>query len=110
MAEIVKVAGISMVLNGKEYVIPPLSLGALDQLKDRVGQFDKLPFAEQVTTTIDAAHAALKRNYPELTHDDVGELVDVGNMMDVFQALMDVSGMQRRLKEAQSAGEVPAAG
>lgn len=110
MTEIVKVAGIALNLNGEEYVIPPLALGALDQIKDKITDFDKAPFAEQVTLTIDIATAALKRNYPDMTREKVGEIVDVGNMMQVFEAVMDVSGLKRKAQEAEAAGEAAAAG
>ncbi|STZ77345.1 phage associated protein [Bergeriella denitrificans] len=110
MKQVVKVAGVTMNLNGQEYVVPPLSLGVLDQIKDRIGNFDKAPFAEQVELTISVAHAALKRNYPDLTREEVGDMLDVANMMEVFGAVMDVSGLKRKEQEAAQAGEAAAAG
>lgn len=104
MSAVVKVKGIAVRLGGESYVIPPLSLGALEQLQGRVAAFQgDIRDKEQVATVIDAAHAALKRNYPEITREEIADLIDVGNMAEVFEAVMDVSGLKRKAIEA---GEV----
>lgn len=103
---IVKHKGIAVVMGGVEYVIPPLALGALEQLQDRIAGFKgDITDGKQVATVIDAAHAALKRNYPEITREDVADLVDVGVMAEVFEAVMDVSGLKRKGLEAGEAQE-----
>lgn len=65
--------------------------------------------AGQISTVIDCAHAALKRNYPDLTREEAADLIDIGNMNEVFAAVMDVSGLKRREQEAAQAGEARAA-
>lgn len=105
----VKIKGVNVELNGEIYVIPPIALGALEQLQERIGAFDgNAHDAKQISTVIDCAHAAMKRNYPDLTRDDVANLIDIANMNDVFTAVMDVSGLKRKEQEAQ-AGEAAAA-
>jgi hypothetical protein len=100
---VVKIKGISLDLAGQLLVVPPLSLGAMEQLQDSLASFTgDISDRKQVATAIDAAHAALRRNYPEMTREDVAELVDVSNMVDVFQAVMDVSGARRKAAEAQA--------
>lgn len=102
---VVKVKGIPVELGGETLVIPPLALGALEQLQERVGNFrGDIRDKEQVATVIDAAHAALKRNYPEMTREQVADAIDIGNMADVFEAVMDVSGLKRKALET-AAGE-----
>lgn len=88
---------------GRVYLVPPLSLGALEVLQERVSEMVGLPATDPraIKTTIEAAHLALKRNYPDITRDTVAELVDLGNMGDVFEALMDVSGVKRRAQEQE---------
>jgi hypothetical protein len=59
----VNVPGVSFPFPGKTLVIPPLSLGDLEQLLDRInnvmsGSMDK----DSIATVIDATHAALRRN------------------------------------------------
>lgn len=108
---IVKVKGIPIQFAGKEYVIPPLSLGALEQLQERIAGFTgDIRSKEQVATVLDAAHAALKRNYPDVTREDVADWIDVANMADVFEAVMDISGLKRKSLEAVQQGEDPEPG
>ena len=100
----VKVQGIPLALFGETYVIPPLSLGALEQLQDKLANFaGDVRDGEQVKTVIDAAYLALRRNYPDIQRGQVAEMVDVGNMAEVFQAVMDVSGMKRKALESGEA-------
>jgi hypothetical protein len=108
-AGIVKVKGIPMSLAGEAYVVPPLSLGALEQLQDRLAKFTgDVGGAGQVSTAIDALHAALRRNYPDVTREAVADLVGLENMADVMEAVMDVSGLRRReIEAAQAGGTVP---
>jgi hypothetical protein len=103
---VVKIKGVAVVLGGDTYVIPPLSLGAVEQLQDRISKFTgDVTDRDQIATVIDAAHSALKRNYPEITRDEVADLIDLENMADVFEAVMDVSGMKRKALEAGEAQE-----
>ncbi len=106
--QMTKHKGIPVQLGETTFVIPPLALGALEQLQDRIAAFKgDIRDATQVATVLDAAHSALKRNYPEMTRDEVADLVDVGNMAEVFEAVMDVSGLKRKELEA---GEAPEPG
>jgi hypothetical protein len=107
---VVKYNGITLNLGGIDYVLPPISLGALEQLQSRIGSFNgDVMDSSQITTVIDAAHASLLRNYPDITRPEVAEMIDVGNMSDVFAAVMDVSGLKRKeLAEATPAGEAVA--
>lgn len=103
MASTVKIKGLVLNLGGTDYVVPPLSLGAMEQLQDRMAAFTgDISDKQQVATAIDALHAALRRNYPDLERAQVAELIDVGNMFDAFEAVMDVSGARRKAAEAQA--------
>lgn len=98
----VKHKGVKVELGGNVFIIPPIALGALEQLQGRLAKFTgDVQDLEQVATIIDAAYSALKRNYPAMTREDVADLIDVGNMADVFAALMDVSGLIRKAEEAK---------
>jgi hypothetical protein len=88
----------------KGWVIPPLALGDLETLQDRIGVLqDGAIDPQSISTIIDATHAALKRNYPELTRADVANEIDLGNMMDVIGAVMDVAGVKRRALDEKKA-------
>lgn len=102
---------------GRVYTVPPLSLGALERLQKRIEALQGVTALDpaSVKTVIDAAHSALKRNYPDMTIDEVAELVDVGNMHDVVACVMDVAGVRRKAEaetknqRPQAPGETPGA-
>ena len=104
---IVKYLGIKKNLGGVEYVIPPISLGALQQLQKSINTFtDGVIDEASITTTINVLHASLKRNYPEMTAEQVADMVDVGNMFELFEVVMDVSGLKRKeIELAEQSGE-----
>lgn len=94
-----KIPGINFDFGGgRSYLLPPLTLGSLQVLQDRIISFQSVDALapESIDTVIDVAYAALKRNYPEMTREEVGDLIDLGNMMDVVSAAMDVSGVKRK--------------
>ncbi|WP_374335588.1 hypothetical protein [Leeia sp.] len=105
MTAIVNVKGVSLNLNGTTLVVPPLTLGALQQLQDRLAAFTGGLDSASIATVIDVALAALRRNYPELNREALADMIDVANMVDVMQAVMDVSGMRRKAQEEADAGE-----
>lgn len=102
-----RIKGIPLELGGTTYIVPPLSLGAIQNLQGGLASFNGDPKSpEQITLIISTAHAALKRNYPDITVEQVGELVGLENMMEVMEAIMDISGLKRKAIEA---GEAPPA-
>jgi hypothetical protein len=63
-----------------------------------------------VSAGIDICHASLKRNYPALTREEVGELIDLENLSDVFLAVMDISGLRRKAMDAPAQAGAPEPG
>ena len=106
---IVKIKGIPVPFGDQTLVIPPLSLGALEQLQDRLANMrEDMSDPEYIGTVIDTVHAALGRNYPDMTREEVADLIDLENMQDVMGCAMDVSGLKRKAMEAEAAaGDVP---
>ncbi len=95
---------------GRRLLVPPLSLGSLELLQDRIDEMPTLQITDRraVATVIDATHAALRRNYPDVTRDEVGELIDIGNMAEVYGCVLDYSGFKRQASEAGNAPAVSA--
>lgn len=93
---------------GRVYTVPPLALGALQRLQKKLEALATASATDptSIATVIEAAHAALKRNYPDITEDQVGELVDLGNMHDVIACITDVAGIRRKA-EAEAKNKVP---
>ncbi len=95
--------GIKLTLGGTAYTVPPLTLGALEDMQDQLASFKRGVDPESIKTVIDATTAGLQRNYPDITRDQVRDMIDLGNMVDVMNALMDVSGIKRKEIEAGEA-------
>lgn len=100
--------GIDIELSGTTYTVPPIALGDLERMQDALENYTGKLDAAGIKTVIDATYAALKRNYPELTRDSVANLIDVGNMGDVMEAVMDASGMRRKEIAARKAAAASA--
>lgn len=106
-----KCKGIPVELGGHTLVVPPLALGDLESLQEKIAGFKgDVTDLGQVSACIDVAHRAISRNYPEVTRADVAAWIDVANMNEVFEAVMDVSALKRIRLESAEAGEAkPAA-
>ena len=106
---IVKIKGTQIELGGEQFVMPPLSLLHLEQFQSKFKSFDGVPTnPENISFFIDSVHAAMKRNYPECTREDIGEALGLESMNEVMSALVSVSGLTHRAKEDSEVGEAQA--
>lgn len=86
--------GVWLEIGGETFMCPPLALGDLELLQDRLAAFEQAVSPtdrEAVRTVLDAVLAALQRNYPEMTRERLSRLLDVGNMDRAMAAVMGVS-------------------
>lgn len=85
--------GVDFDFGGDVRVIPALSLGDVIRLGPKLSaiQAGGMDIADMAPAVIDLVHAALKRNYPDITPAQVGELIDLRNTKPVIDALMGVS-------------------
>lgn len=105
------IPGIVLRLGDTDYTVPPLSLGSLESLQDRLATFNAGEVTPaSVAVVIDATLMALQRNYPDMTRPQVSELLDLGNMLAIMQAVMDVSGIHRASANAGKAMAVESTG
>ena len=87
------VDGKKITLNGREFIVPAAPLSCVRQYHE------VFEGAAPVTILIMAEiiHAALKRNYPELTQDELeNDYLDVANMRETFNIVMNVSGAEAK--------------
>lgn len=88
--------GESIKIGGKEYIVPGLSLGQMEEMTDKIekleGIGDKLT-KEMVQLISEICHAALSRNYPGLTLEEVKNILDIRNMQSVLEAVLGASGL-----------------
>lgn len=85
--------GVEFDFGGDVRVIPALSLGDVIRLGPKLSaiQSGGLDIAEMAPVVVELVYAALKRNYPAITTEDVANLVDLRNTKPVIDALMGVS-------------------
>ena len=108
MVAVVKIKGVPFDFGAETLIIPPLSLGSFEQLQERLTETHENAISPAyIALVVDTAHAALRRNYPELTRAQVSDMIDVANMQDVMACCMDVSGARRKEAETAANGEPP---
>jgi queuine/archaeosine tRNA-ribosyltransferase len=95
MAELIQ--GTVVSLGGTDYTVPPLSFKQLRKMLGKInliGGIGGVPTDEQMNAIVEVVHSALARNYPDLTTDQVDDMLDLGNASRVVQAIMGVSGLE----------------
>ena len=94
--------GQTLKLGDREFVIPPLNwkrirklLPVLERIREMgpvpVGQFTE----EMLDDYLTVIHEAVSRNYPEVSQDELEELVDLISAPKVFMAVMGQSGLSQ---------------
>lgn len=102
------IKGVPIQLAGIEYTCPPLSLGQVEVYGDRLSSYRGGMARESVGLVIDVAHAALTRNYPDMTREEVADGIDLGSLGATMDAVMGVSCLKAPLGTPLP-GEAPAA-
>lgn len=90
------IPGVKVSMSGADWTIPPLTLGSLRRLLPQVQKMTAgTPMSEeQIDTLVEVVHAAMTRNYPDLTQERVLDLLDVGNASAVMGAVLNASGLR----------------
>ena len=106
--------GVWVRLGGEQYLIPPLSLNQPRVLEPRIQQMQaaanasgSMPSLQSMDHATHILHAALSRNYDGISVETLGDLIDIGNVFAVLNAIMAASGLERG-KVGPSTGEAPA--
>lgn len=87
--------GESIRIGGREYIVPGLSLGQVEQMADRIETLSKSTdqlSKEMIQTVSEICHAALSRNYPHLTLEEIKNMLDMRNMAHVLETVMGATG------------------
>jgi hypothetical protein len=84
----------------REFVVPPLNwrrirkiLPVLERMKDLTAGGGLVITESMLDDSITVIHEALSRNYPELTRDELEDLVDLVNAPQLIMAVMGLSGL-----------------
>ena len=94
--------GNPLTIDGHTLIFAPLSLGAVEKLLPALQSFQP----NDVGTVIDVAHKSLKRNYPDITREDVADLIYMDQLQEVMTAVMSISGLKSEQNaQGKEAGE-----
>ena len=92
------IAGKDVTLGGEVYTMPPCNFLGLEKY---IEFSEKLPTItdqkEQMSIMAEMVLLPLKRNYPDLTLDQVKGLLDPVNVHEVIAAIVEVSGLKKNL-------------
>jgi hypothetical protein len=89
------IPGVTIVMGGIDWVVPPLTLGQLRRLASTISAVDGADREVAISAMIRIVTEAMSRNYPEITDEAVSELLDLGNTRDVVSAVLANSGLRQ---------------
>ena len=110
------IPGVTIAMGGRDWLVPPLTLGQLRRLMPKVRQLTEIGASmgeAQIGVLVEIVATALQRNYPDATADMVEDLLDLGNASAVLNVVLTGSGLKlrdSRLGEAAAPGANPGAG
>lgn len=94
-----KFEGMPITIGGVEYIVPPLSFRKVKQLQPEIDKLSQINAASVTANSSEATevmikiiHSALQRNYPEITIDELEDMLDLANVRTIIQAVMGISG------------------
>ena len=94
MAELLDGAVVRM--GGRDWTVPPLTFRQLRRLQpqlERLARINAAATPEQIGAVSEIVQAALSRNYPDITVDEVEDMLDLGNAGRVITAILSGSGL-----------------
>lgn len=106
------IPGVEIKLSGEAYTLPPLNLTNVRKHEDffkRVtrGEIRLDASSDDMLTLGSIVFFALKRNYPDITQEQVEDGIDLNNMVKVFAAVMTAQGF-KDAAPGEAPGEVRA--
>jgi hypothetical protein len=99
--------GIELKLGEREYIVPPLNLKRVRKLlpilQDVIGKPVNELTEEQIDSLSEVVFQALQRNYPNITKEEVEDIIDFKNLRMVVGAVLG----QNRLSEPNPISPLP---
>ena len=93
------IPGMTITMGGRDWLVPPLTLGQLRRLMPKVRQLTEINASmgeAQIGVLVEIVSAAMQRNYPDATPDVVENLLDLGNAGTVLSVVLTGSGLKLR--------------
>lgn len=101
------IKGTQIKLGDTEYMVPTLNFDALQEREADIAvmlAIAGIPKKPEVQAFVRVVHAALARNYPDLTVEQVAKVVDLSNFTALLKAVVSVNALDK----APPAGEAGA--
>jgi hypothetical protein len=91
------IEGVEIKMGDRTYTVPPLNFRQLKKYSADLARFSTItnggnPY-DGMTLAVPVITAAIQRNYPDVTEDEVSDMIDMGNYRRVLEAVMGVSGI-----------------
>jgi hypothetical protein len=87
------IPGTLLNLSGVKLVMPPLNLDQIQQFSESTASIGSgKSMQENMEIALPILHAAMTRNYPDMTLDDLRGLLDISNFQEACAALWKSSG------------------
>lgn len=97
-----KFDGVAVTVGGRDFTVPPLCLRDVKRFLPIIADlFGKTPI-EQMTVTSEVILAALQRNYPDLTMEELDVLLDPISIQAMMEAIMEASGLKKKAGSLES--------
>ena len=97
------IEGIEIQMKGRNFTVPSLNLKSVRKLQPQLNKLSTVGTTneERLDIMLEAIVMALRRNYSleELSIEEIEDMLDLGNMNRVFDAVMAVSGMVKTTGE-----------
>lgn len=90
--------GAEFEMGGQRFIIAPLTATVYEQFKQQLFDITSIP---EMGLVADLAFHCLRRNYPDITREQVLELVDRSNFLLLWEHIMDAAGLLRQAGEMQ---------
>ena len=89
----------------KEYVVPALSFAQVRKSRNLLDKIGKIPEEQELTEEHldmmrEITHMGLQRNYPDITKEELEEILDLDNIYDVMEAITGASNLKEKLKRS----------
>lgn len=94
------IEGIKINLGGTEYIVPPLNFKSLKRLQpiiESLSQIDITMTDKQIDDIAEIVHAAISRNYPDFTKEQILDVLDLGNIGPILASILGASGVKKVL-------------
>jgi hypothetical protein len=91
------IPGVPINLGGNDFVLAPLGLRLAREASEKGKAISTGEASEDDAFAFGAwmVHQSLLRNYPDITIEEVNELLDQGNIKEASDAIAGLSGLQR---------------